>query len=447
VAGIRVILVATLAISLSGCASSSRSLSAYTPASPARVPVISFGAYAETVIWDFADKTDGSGPLAGVIADASGNLYATTQTGGKSNGTGFGTVDEFTSSGSKWSESTLHAFAGSDGSAPYAPVVFDGHGNLDGTTFVGGSTYGTGCNTNGCGAVFQLTHGSSGWSESVLYSFTGGSDGGYPQGPLAFDQSGNIFGTTEGGGKTTCPLLGGCGTAFELTHASTWKERVVHAFSGGDGEYPYTRLVLDLHGNVFGTAPKGGSGCGSVGCGVVFELVKAGTAWTEKTIHQFTNGKDGGTPHGGLIADSNGNLYGTTEAGGTHGVGVVYKLTRSGTNWTEKVLFDFSTTVGADAPYGELSFDSHGNLFGVAAGGNTCIVGRNRLSCGVIFELSPTKRGSWKETTIHQFAFTADGWDPNGGPLVNASEHVFGTTLKAAVNGAGCCGAVYELAP
>ncbi|MBV8197105.1 MAG: hypothetical protein JO263_03140 [Candidatus Eremiobacteraeota bacterium] len=443
----RFVIAAALVLAASSCASISSSSSRFSPPVWPAKGTVARPAYTEKLIWDFTDTSDGSGPLAGVVADASGNLYATTQTGGVIKGNAFGTVDEFSSNGSKWSEATLYTFHGLDGSAPYAPVIFDTHGNLDGTTLTGGSTYGKGCNTNGCGAVFQLTHGSSGWSEAVLYSFTDGSDGGYPQGPLSFDQSNNIYGTTEGGGKPACPLLGGCGVVFELTHSSRWKERIVHAFSGADGQYPYTRLVVDTQGNIFGTTPKGGSGCGSIGCGVVFELVKSGSSWTAKTIHPFSGGSDGASPAGGLLSDSKGTLYGTTAAGGASGFGVAYKITRSGSTWKQKILFNFSKTLGVYSPYGELTFDTHGNLFGAAAGGNTCTVGRQRFSCGIIYELSPARKGLWKEATILAFTFSANGWDPNGAPLVNGSGTVFGTTQKADVNGAGCCGAVYQLAP
>jgi uncharacterized repeat protein (TIGR03803 family) len=350
--------------------------------------------------------------VGGVTGDSNGDLYTSTQTGGSSSGPGYGTVDEFNKNGTKWSESTLHVFKGSEGSSPYAAVTFDGAGTIYGTTRSGGSTYGSGCNTNGCGAVFTLTHGSHGWSESVLYSFTDGADGGYPQGPVTFDKSGNLYGTTSGGGNASCPLLGGCGTVFELARSSGWKQGVVHAFGGTDGEYPYTRLAIDSHGNIFGTTPQGGSGCGTLGCGVVYEISGTGSSRTTKVIHAFTNGSDGGAPEGGLIADSKGNLYGTTSGGGSKGFGVAYKLSRSGASWKEKVLFNFSLATVAESPSGELVFDAHGNLFGVAAGGSS-----------------------------------TGGWSPNGGLLVNDSGQVFGTTLKAHVNGAGCCGAVYELLP
>lgn len=446
-AHVRFVMAAALALGVESCASTSPSSSQLTPLVwPAKVTVAP-ATYTEKLIWDFTDASDGSGPLAGVVADPTGNLYATTQTGGVINGNALGTVDEFTSSGSKWSESTLYTFHGSDGSVPLATVILDAQNNLYGTTSQGGSTYGIGCNTNGCGAVFKLTHRSKGWSESVLYSFTDGSDGGYPQGPLSFDQSNNVYGTTAGGGNAACPLLGGCGTVFMLTHSSNWKERIVHAFSAADGEYPYTRLVVDSHGNIFGTAPKGGSGCGSIGCGVVFELVKSGSSWSDKTVHAFTNGDDGGSPAAGLITDLKGNLYGTTTAGGTHGGGVAYMLVRSRSRWKQKILFDFSSASGVYGPYGELAFDTHGDLFGAAAGGNTCTVGRQRFSCGVIYELSPATSGLWKETTVLQFTFSANGWDPNGALLLDASGAIFGTTQRAHVNGAGCCGAVYEAMP
>ncbi|MBV9700237.1 MAG: hypothetical protein JO078_08945 [Candidatus Eremiobacteraeota bacterium] len=446
-AHVRFVVAAALALGIESCASASPSSSQLAPPVWPATVTVAPPAYAEKVIWDFTNASDGSGPLAGVVADPTGNLYATTQTGGVIKGNALGTVDEFSSSGSNWTEATLYTFHGFDGSEPYAPVIFDARGNVDGTTLAGGATYGSGCNTNGCGAVFQLTHGSSGWSESVLYSFTDGSDGGYPQGPLSLDQSDDIYGTTEGGGDGACPLLGGCGTVFELTHSRTWKERILHAFTGADGKYPYTRLIVDTKGNIFGTTPQGGSGCGSAGCGVVFELVKTGSSWTLKTIHAFAGGKDGASPAAGLLSDSKGNLYGTTTAGGTSGFGVAYEFARSGSTWKQKILFNFSKTLGVYSPYGELTFDTNGNLFGAAAGGNTCTVGRQRFSCGVIFELSPARKGSWKEATLLAFTFSTSGWNPNGALLLSASGTIFGTTQRARRNGAGCCGAVYQAMP
>jgi uncharacterized repeat protein (TIGR03803 family) len=406
----------------------------------------------ENLLWQLSGApTDGAQPYSGVIADMGGNLYGTTQAGGQNPMPAFGTVYELTPSGSSWNEKVLQTFHGANGYYPYASVIFDGSGNLYGTTLAGGSTYGSGCNAVGCGAVFELTSVGSSWTESVLYNFTDGTDGGEPYGPVTFDKSGkNLYGTTEFGGSASCsPSSPGCGVVFELTASSHgWKETVLHAFGGSDGKFPSTRLLVDAHGNVFGTTAKGGSGCGSLGCGVAFELTGHGSSWKETVIHAFTNGTDGGAPSSGLLADTKGALYGATSSGGNHGSGVVYKLTHSGANWKQQVLFAFDAgTSTAIAPYGELAFDTHGDLFGAAGGGSDCTIGHQRFSCGVVYRLTPKKKGMWSEANLFEFSKGLGGWFPNGGLLVNTAGDVFGTTQRSTKDAAGCCGVVYELIP
>lgn len=260
---------------------------------------------------------------------------------------------------------------GAGGSYPTAPAVVGPDGNLYGVTQDGGTTKPTLCQNavNGCGVVYRLTPPASGtgaWHEDVLYTFQGGKDGSEPNSRLAFDQAGNLYGTTFLGGDLTSASAGhcvaveygvvfGCGTVFRLTKAATtpWKETVLYAFHGGaDGAQPFGPVTLDSNGNVYGSTVAGGrvtaKACLSSvlrsqtpGCGIVFELVKgAGTSWTESVLFSFTGGKDGAQPAGLLNLDSAGNIFGTTMAGGdttffcgyaggvawAKGCGVIYEL-------------------------------------------------------------------------------------------------------------------------
>jgi hypothetical protein len=280
-------------------------------------------------------------PNGGLVADASGNLYGTTQEGGNFNNDcseeGCGVVFKLspTSSG-EWKETALHTFTdGWDGAFPGGPLIFDAAGNLYGTAELGGT--GNGC---ACGVVFELSPTSSGlWKEAVLYNFSGNADGSYPDTELTFDGAGNLYGSTfEGGDLDGCKGRG-CGVAFELSPISNggWKESVLHTFTGGtDGSYP-GELTLDDAGNVYGTTTEGGAlNCGfdRTGCGVVFELSPGSNGiWYETVLYTFFGGADGGAPSSGLTLDANGNLYGTTRNGGIlkacdfgYGCGVVYEI-------------------------------------------------------------------------------------------------------------------------
>jgi len=220
------------------------------------------------------------------------------------------------------SENALYSFSGgADPKSPYAGLIFDKAGNLYGTTQMGGA--------NNQGTVFQMTHSQDGtWSEATLYSFTGGPDGGQPSGGLIFDQAGNLYGTTNFGGSTYCSQ--GCGTVFKLSPGNGgWTQTVLYTFTGGnDGREPYARLVADAAGNVYGTTLLGGtvnSYC-ATGCGTVFKLTKTSSGWTESVAYAFAGGTDGASPYAALTFDSAGNLYGATYAGGPSGSGVIFKL-------------------------------------------------------------------------------------------------------------------------
>ncbi|MGA9641261.1 MAG: choice-of-anchor tandem repeat GloVer-containing protein [Terriglobales bacterium] len=277
-----------------------------------------------------SNQTTGAKPSAGLVMDAQGNVYGTTEYGGANGcGTGYGcgTVFKVTPSGVY---TVLHNFAGGlDGEGPNGNLVLDASGNLYGTTDFGGP-YGQGClEAAGCGTVFKLA---ADGTEMILYSFSGEADGGRPLAGLIMDEQGNLYGTTAEGG-TGCPGEGsvGCGTVFKLTPSGN--ETVLYSFAGGnDGDGPWSTLVRDGQGNFYGTTFfGGGSGCtGDGGCGTVFKVSPGGT---ETVLYRFTGGTDGARPYGGVVLDAAGNIYGTTFEGGLGqcdedlGCGVVFKVT------------------------------------------------------------------------------------------------------------------------
>jgi uncharacterized repeat protein (TIGR03803 family) len=286
--------------------------------------------WSETVIHRFTAGNDGAGPIAGLTIDASGNIYGTAFFGGAKGG---GVVYEFTQSAGGWQERVLHAFSRvSGGNGPISGVIFDSAGNLYGTTQYGGY-YGLNCSGGpGCGIVFELSPTTTGsWNLSTLHRFEGGIGGGFPSGDLIFDPSGNLYGTTQIGfqrGSSNC-----CGTAFQLSPTSSgWKANILITFNGVDAWYPQGGLTQDANGNLYGTTMwGGGSGCGGIGCGVVYKLAASSSGWKFSSIHHFTGGSDGAYPAAGLLLDSYGNLYSTAYGGGNTtdcqvGCGVVFEL-------------------------------------------------------------------------------------------------------------------------
>lgn len=352
------------------------------------VPLASAHAAGYEVLYQFcsqANCTDGRWPYAGLVSDAAGNLYGTTGAGGLANCRlyGCGTVFELAPNGA---ETVLHAFSANyDGSGPYGGLVRDKKGNLYGTTATGGST-GCGGISYGCGTVFKI---SAKGKERVLYAFGGNGDGADPLAGLVADASGNFYGTTvDGGGGTQCIVqFGGCGTVFKVVSDGT--ETKLYAFSGGsDGANPQAALIMDKSGNLLGTTVAGGnsSACSqniSPGCGVVFEVSASGT---EKTLYTFHGGNDGWAPVASLVEDKGGNLYGTTEAGGSTmacsgvGCGIVFKIAPDG---TETILYDFQGASDGAHPAAGVLIDGKGNLYGTTESGGTD-------GDGTVFKLTPT---------------------------------------------------------
>jgi len=287
------------------------------PASPG-------GGWTEKVLYSFQAGMDGAVPQVAPIVGNHEVIYGTTSEGGSSmNCSGYvgcGTVYSLTppsSGGGPWTEKILHRFDGMDGSNPMGVVL--GHdGAIYGVTYGGGSA--------NVGAVFRLAHShTGGWTEQVLYSFTGGIDGALPASAPVIAAGGAVYGTASVAGPC-------CGTIFSLTPPSTaggsWTLAVIYSFTGGmDGSVPQsTPLVLNAKGVLFGTTSQGG---GAAGNGTVFSLAppaSAGQPWTETVLHRFTNSANGYRPYGGVAFGPGGALYGTTDFGGDAGYGTVFAL-------------------------------------------------------------------------------------------------------------------------
>ena len=368
-----------------------------------------------TTLFSF-NNSDGANPQASLIMDAQGNLYGTTSYGGTY---GFGTVFKLDPSGN---ETVLHSFAGNleDGGTPDANLIVDASGNLYGTTYQGASP-------SGSGTVFRLD--SSG-NETILHSFTGGSDGGHPECGLIMDAQGNLYGTTFEGGAY------GDGTVFKVDPSRN--ETVLHSFTGGsDGYMPYAGLIIDAQGNLYGTTFS--SDNPAQGNGVVFKLDPAGS---ETVLYSFTGGRDGAWPYGALIMDAARNLYGVTLYGGNlncnsggQGCGTVFKVDPSG---NETVLHSFAGGSDGWGPQGSLIMDAQGNLYGMTSGGGT-------YDFGTVFKLDP----SGNETVLHSFAGGSDGWGPIGGLVMDAAKNLYGTTHGGGASNncySGGCGTVFKLA-
>ena len=306
------------------------------------------------VIHTFTGGGDGANPYAGLTMDQAGNLYGTASLGG---GSGNGTVFRLSKKGSGWVFTPLYSFQGApDGGTPQARVVFGPGGILYGT-----SSFGGGC--GGCGTVFSLkpyptacTTALCGWQETVLYSFQGGNDGMNPAlGDLIFDQAGNLYGTTTGGGAY------GYGTVFELAPSQGgWTEKVLYSFAGGsDGSQPFAGLIFDNAGNLYGTTVY----AGAHGWGTVYELTPSGSGWTVNVLYGFQGGSDGREPFGGLIFDQAGNLYGDNWSAGQYDGGTVFKLAPSNGSWTYSVVHSFDG-YGYRGAAANLVMGGAGNLYG-----------------------------------------------------------------------------------
>jgi uncharacterized repeat protein (TIGR03803 family) len=380
------------------------------------------GAQVFKTLYDFTGGADGNYPLAGLVQDEEGNLYGTTQNGGTWDK---GTVFKLDSKGN---HTVLYAFTGyEDGANPTGDLIRDKAGNLYGTTLSGGYSravcipgpYGCYWRDYSLGTVFKLD---SKGIYTVLYSFTGYEDGDNPQAGLIQDKAGNLYGTTSGeapDGWFFYRFNGG--TVFKLD--SNGNYTVLYTFTGGeDGGNPFAGLIQDKAGNLYGTTQNGGTW----DKGTVFKLDSKGN---ETVRHSFT-GLDGANPQAGLIQDKAGNLYGTTTSYGTTisgaiGFGTVFKLDSNG---NETVLYTF--TGGADGAnsLAGLVQDKKGNLYGTTAWGGT-------FNWGTVFKLD----SNGNETVLHSFT-GLDGAIPHAGFVQDKEGNLYSTTVWGGTSGSGFYG-------
>jgi uncharacterized repeat protein (TIGR03803 family) len=382
------------------------------------------------VLHKFHDSPDGASPVYELVRDSAGNLYGVTISGGTQN---LGTVYKVGAAGK---ETVLHRFSnkGTDGNSPFAPLTLDAAGNLYGSTGNGGVA--------GAGSLFKI---SPAGKETTLYSFAGGKHSASPAGRLALDDAGNLYGTASGGAL-------GMGTVFKVTPAG--RETVLHSFRWADGFRALGGVVRDSEGNLYGTTEVGGKtfACNCEGCGTVFKLDKTGKY---TVLHSFTGGSDdGGHPAAGVIRDAAGNLYGTASLGGdpncgveSSGCGVVFKLDRNG---KETVLHSFTGGKDGAYPGAQLFQDDAGSLYGTTAfgGDNNQLCDVIANGCGVVFKIDT----AGKFTTLYAFKGypSRSGGEPAGGVIRDPAGNLYGVTSIGGdlncqpVNG---CGVVFKLTP
>jgi uncharacterized repeat protein (TIGR03803 family) len=449
--------------------------------------------YVETVIYSFPyTSAGGLHPYAALLADKFGNLFGTTNSGGS---VGLGTVFELTPKpDGSYAEAVIYSFPGdarkgnADGESPQSALIADGTGALFGTTFAGGSFR--------HGAVFKLYPYAGGYLEAVLYSFRGGDDGADPRASLVGDGAGGLYGTTGSGGGRL-----GYGTVFKLTPGSNgYSENVLYRFTGGaDGSYPFAALMIDGSGSLLGTTFGGNPN----NWGSVFKLKPQGTEYSESTLHSFHRQADGAYPSGPLIEDSTGALYGTTYKGGTTDQGTVFKLVRKGSGYGEAVLYRFQHTPGAAYPPAGVIADNAGALYGTSYYGGTAnlgtvfkliptkngyvetvlhsfqgviftangrpivlpddgshpyarlisdgagalfgttMYGGSRADVGTVFKLT-ANGNAYQERVVYTFQGNAQGANPSAGVLAGNRGALFGTTFNG---GTAFKGTVFKLSP
>lgn len=396
-----------------------------------------------TSIYEFSKKT-GTDPLGSLIEGANGVLYGTTS----KKAAGYGSVYSLSPpvQGGSWTAQPLYKFlGGTDGATPEGALVSDASGVLYGTTSTGGAA-------KKWGTVFKLVppgKGSKTWTETILYSFTGKSDGGTPRAGLSLGSDGTLYGTASVGGSQDG--ADGLGTVFSLAPPAkgqtAWIQTVLHTFQGPDGANPLAALTTDATGALYGTASVGGAyppPCAGTGCGVVFQMVppaKGKTNWTENVLYSFGGDADGLFPRSNVTFDQSGNIYGTVEF--TNGYyGSVYELSPpsdGGTIWNKSTLYTVPQSQNSIFAAGVV-FGKNGALYGVAAGGGT-------HDWGYVFQLTPPGGGqtSWTETDVYDFGVNGDEpYVPTTSLLLSTTGAFVGTS---GLEGASRNGVAYQITP
>ncbi|HEX4080739.1 MAG TPA: choice-of-anchor tandem repeat GloVer-containing protein [Rhizomicrobium sp.] len=363
------------------------------------------------VVHDFTNGTDGGVPPYTMVLDKKGRLVGTASQGGADDA---GVVFRMAHGKSGWSLTPLYNFSGSDGQPGWGVT-------LDKSTIYTNATYDA-VFGGACGSALQINHGQG----VLMWTFTEDKDG-CPTGNLVLDRSGNAYGVTQIGGPN------GWGAVFELSPSGgTWTETILYGFEGGsDGGTPYSGLVPDKAGNLYGTTARAGTGCGGYGCGTVFELSPSQSGWNYNVIYTFRGGDDGGQPVAGLVFDKSGNLYGATESYGANGGGTVFELSPSQGAWTFNLL---ASMAGDAGPVVALTVPSSNTVYGTnyrdGADGY-----------GSAFKVTRS-HGAWTYKDLHDFTGGSDGGYPGGGVTLDAKGDLFGTTV---LGGADSYGVVWEI--
>ncbi len=362
--------------------------------------------------------TDANLLTSTLLIDRGGKLYGTAELGQNGTCSAYGMVYQLKLVGSDWVLNQLHCFTaplgGDDGALPmdFGGLTFGPDGAIYGTTNEGGINNGT----DSLGTVFRLTPPPTAcvsalcpWDSTLLYKFgTNSPDGTFPEGNVAFDAQGNMYGTTTFGGH-------GGGGVFEMTKVNgVWTETFIYSFSNAGSAQG--GVVLDHAGNVYVATPAGG-----LSYGVIVQLTPGQFGWTENVLYRFTGGNDGRYPVPGLVMDPAGNMYGATTLGGVNNGGVIYELSPSGGSWNFSVLYSL---LGNGGPQSALTMDAAGNLYGTTQRDG-------HFQLGNIFELSPAQSG-WIYTDLHSYNLNDDGAEPYAGVTVAPDGTLYGVGGSAA---------------
>ena len=387
-----------------------------------------------TVLHTFTGAADGAVPGgAGLTIDRGGNLYGGTDFGGLGGcyAGSCGVVYKLSHKGAGWTFNTLYEFNGADGATPDAPLAFGPDGALYGTTYYGGH--------NDIGVLYKLQpppgsckSAQCPWIETVVHSFTGADDGSQPAfGALSFDSAGNIYGTAAFGGADRD------GTVFEVSpYYGQWVFKTLWTFTGySDGANPWSGVIFDSAGNLYGTTTDGGNYNG----GAAYELTPSAQGWNLTTLHQFEPSTDGNQSFGNLIFDSSGELLGTNRYGGAGDGGGVFKLTPYNDSWEFGVLYSFT---GQNGPQASLAMDPSGNLYGTSVEGG-------QYGVGFVFKMTPSGSG-YTCSVLHNFTGGTDGGYPYGQIVLDANGNLYGATEGGGMKSGYCsdgCGVVWEITP
>lgn len=322
--------------------------------------IFEFGGANYRPLYEFTGGADGAYPTGKMVLDGIGDLYAAVNGGGAY---GYGGVVKLSRGVSGWIETTLYSFNpsnGVDGANPAGGLTKDAAGNVYGTTISGGAN-------GGIGTVYKLTNYQGTWTYSQLYSFFPRPDGQYPRGELIFDATGNLYGTTVYGGTNDL------GSVYELSPGSggKWTERIIYSFNGTYGQTPEGPVAMDAVGNLYGLTNSGGAH--SEGTAIELTPNSSGT-WTPLLLHSFGGQGDGGFPTGGgLTSGGGGAFYGTTFIGGANNGGVVFRLKQQANGqWSENLVYSFSLVNDGYSPVSGVTLGPNNALFGgTGYGGNT----------------------------------------------------------------------------